>query len=277
VNLFALIPPNKNKEPFSLSPAEQLLYFKLFFEADGAAWIGFLRYVTDHGELSHATAMETSIVEHIFSQILSSYLALTNNTPDRVELRREMQKLERGYRNKSRQHKLHLHMQTLFRVGLVERLDAADGIRYRLRDGGAGLSSAHRFLSEVPDYVALERKAAQQQWLDVAAVCLERAVTCADLSDDGMRAFALGALADFYQRAVSHGLMFGPIESLLNAVQIEGFVKLHLVFPYPELMRVLEQEQRESPRDVRFHVDRLGRPAFVKASNEWLGRHLSVA
>src|SRR5207237_1133898 len=136
-------------------------------------------------------------------------------------------------------------------------------------------SPVHEFLRQVPDYVSLERKASQQQWLDVASCVLDRSPVRATAQDDNHRRFVLCALAEFYQALLSQGLMMAPLETLLTAIQIEGIVKRNLQFEYADLFRLVELEHRENPREVRFHVDRHGRPAFVKTSEEWLTRHLA--
>ncbi len=263
-------------DPFALTPAERLLHFKLFFEADGAALLAIARYLAAHGSLSHADAVNKPIVENLFEEILGAYLTTTKQTEDRLALRKEIEKVRRGYKEKTRQHKIHLHMQTMHRLGIIQRIDSKDGINYCATSCEAGLTAVQRFVREVPDYVILEQKVVRNEWLSVALAVLNVAFRPADLGEESIRAFVLAAAAGVYRAVTGSGVTLCPMHTLISAVQVTALVKGQWSVGYEDLMQTLEFEQRRSPRDFRFHVDRRGRPAFVKVSDAWLTEHKGI-
>lgn len=272
VDVIAEVDGGDAEEQLTLTRAEKLLHFRLFLENDGAAFVSIARYLVENRLLAHAEAMTTPFVEEMFGEILSTYLSMTSNVADRVALRRQVDQLkQRGYASKTRQHKLHIHMQTLYRLGLVARRDTADGILYQLPDEKdekpQGLET---LLCEVPDLSTLEKRMAAREWPRIA--CNVIGVSCSDGATVHVdTTYVLSLLADVYRKVMSVGIPICPLSTVIEAAQILALVQRRWLLEHAELMKLIAEEQTKRPTDIRFHVDRRGRPAFVRFSERWTG------
>lgn len=277
VNLVAEVDDGEPEEQVSLNPAEKLLHFRLFFEADGAAFVLIGRYLKEHRSLAHSKAMTSSFVEDMFIEIFSAYLSMTNNTADRVALRNEIDRLRsRGYAGrtglgKTRQHKLRIHMQTLYRLGLVQRLNGPNGIIYCLpektNDNKTGLEI---LLCEVPDLPTLEKRIVAREWPEIASRALGISYTVSTEVGAEYRDYVLSLLVLFYQRIMSQGTPICSLPTVIEAIQIFALIERGWLLEYDEVLESIAIEQKESPRNIRFHVDRRGRPAFIRLSEQWM-------
>src|SRR5207253_358174 len=67
-----------------------------------------------------------------------------------------------------------------------------------------------------------------------------------------------------YRRVSATGVSVCPLRTLIEGAQIEGILRGEVVPSYESCVDVLKRLQRAHPREVHFHVDRLGRPAYLK-------------
>lgn len=271
VNLIAEVNDGEPDEQLSLNPAEKLLHFRLFLEADGAALVLIARYLKEHSSLAHAEAMTSSFIEDMFVEIFSAYLSMTGNVADRVALRGQIDQLKpRGYAGKTRQHKLHIHMQTLYRLDLVERLDRPDGIIYRLPEQNSGNKTGlETFLCEVPDLPTLEKRMATCEWARIASKVLKIPYVVLTEIEEEHRNYILSLLVLFYQQVMLQGTPICPLSTVIEAIQIHALIEHGWLLEYGRVMKSIVDEQKQSPKDIRFHVDRRGRPAFIRLSKRW--------
>lgn len=254
-----------------LKPREKLLHFRLFLEADGAVLLELARYFIEHGSLSHAEAIASDFVEQLFSRIYNEYLRLTTSTPERMALREDIQKLrQEGYRPKTRHHKLRIHIQTMFRLGLIDRQDNAD-IRYIAAEQHIPKLSA--FVREITNVEVLEKRIAKNEHLSVAS-----------------RVFGMGArnfetipqellsslLIDAYERIASHGTPICPISTIVEAMQATLISEHDTDASFDDLLGFITHLQRTNAKQFRFHVDRRGRPSFIKIADQWLQQFKDV-
>lgn len=277
VSLIAQVNGGEPEEQLSLNVAEKLLHFRLFLEADGAAFIYIARFLGEHGELAHSEAISSSFVEDMFIHIFSTYLSVTSNPAQRVALRTRIDELQsRGYGGrtglgKTRQHKLRIHMQTLYRLGLLERLDGTGGIVYRLPDRSSqstrGLES---LLCELPDILAMEERIASREWPEIGAKILGIPYTFSAQLDEVREKCILAALIHSYQQVMSLGTPICSLSAVIESAQITGLTERGWLVHYTQIIDLLREEQKKNPRDIQFHVDRRGRPAFIELSAKWM-------
>jgi len=278
VNLIAEVSDGEPETQLSLSPPEKLLHFRLFFEADGAAFVSIGRYLREYSSLTHSEAITSSFIEDMFVDIFSAYLSMTSNTADRVVLRNQIDRLRsRGYAGrtgsgKTRQHKLHIHMQTLYRLGLVGRLDSPTGIVYYLPEQAqeGGKLGLEIFLCEVPDLLTLERRIASREWVKIAGKALGIPAVVPTKLEVEHREYVFSLLVRFYRQVVSQGVPICPLSTVIEAIQITALVERRWVLEYDRIMKLISIEQKNDPKGIRFHVDRQGQPAFLKLSEHWM-------
>ena len=102
--------------------------------------------------------------------------------------------------------------------------------------------------------------------MDVASAILDVEAVVASLSPDEL----LEAIRDPYTRISSTGIAVVPLATVFDAIQIKTLLDRRHI-PRAVLEDVIIEVQRENPRDVRLHVDRAGKPAFLKLSDPLSG------
>ena len=263
INLVARVGDGPWNTELPLTSEEKLLHFRLFLEADGAALLFLARLLLAERQLPPEESHWNELARQMFVQVYSEYLAVTSPTADRVSLRTEIDRLKaRGYTGKSGAHKVFLHLQTLYRLDLLDRVSASSERQYRLSEEGA--ARLVRLLNEIPDIRALEEVVREHRYVEVAARVYDLASESRALSPRGALTYLLPA----YRRVVATGVAICPLAPIIEATQISLLVGGTRSVGYSELLDLLKQEQANRVREIRFHQDRRGRPAFLKISDE---------
>jgi hypothetical protein len=265
VNLIANVADGQPEEQLSLTLPEKFLHFRLFLEADGAAFIFIARYLTQHGSLPKPDASVNLLVQEMFVTILGDYLSVTNNTPDRVALREAIDRLKRNeYHGNSGTHKLFIHAQTLYRMGLAGRDDTMSRVYYLPDQSQDTAQSLANLLREVPDILALERVVISHGLVELAADVfpVPHVTWQTKHYEDTLR-----LLGQFYQRVASTGAPLCSLSTLIEAIQI-SLLANGILLTHGEALSIISDVQQQHSKAIRFHVDRRGQPSFVKMSDE---------
>jgi hypothetical protein len=268
VNLFAEQKEGDWETQLSLSNKEQLLYFRIFLEGDGAALVFLVDRILRDGSLPPADGTWNTLATEMFAKVYSDYLAMTNNTSDRVALRTLRDKVEaNGYTGKSGSHQMFIHVQSLYRIGLISRTSSGHGRNYIFTSSESDVDGPlHSFASSVPDIVALERTIQRNDWAETAASVFHLADS--EILSGDADADILSMIIPYYGRIVSTGAPLCPLSTLIDAVQLELMAAARKLLRYDTVIQLLTAAQKENPKHIRFHVDRQGRPAFLKLSPE---------
>lgn len=270
VNLLADVFERPWDKEVELTPRERLLHFRLFIEGDGAALIFIARYLLEYGRVPNSEDGWNDLAKSLFSQIYSAYLKLADTTADRVSLRSEVERiLARGYTGKSGSHKMFVHLQTLYRLGLIDRASSAARQYSIFRDAG-GLRA---LVNEIPNLYELDRVIKESRTVEIAA----RVFQVGD-SLEG-RAWTIDEVLQLavplYKKVMETGVPLCPLTTIAEAIQIGLLARRSELLRHATLLELLQRAQRERPADVRFHVDRRGVPAFLKFSPELVSSYSS--
>ena len=263
VNLVANVNDREWSEEIPLTADEKLLHFRLFLEADGAALMFLSHLFLSERRLPTPEADWNTLARNLFLSTYSDYLAVTNPTADRVSLRSRIDRLQsRGYKGKSGAHKLFLHLQTLYRLGLVDRVLSPNGRYYEASDEGQ--TRMKRLVDTIPDVLALERVVSEHLYMEVAANVyqLHDAHGMLNPSD------ALQWLVPSYLKIDKTGVAICPLAPVIEATQISLLTETSRLAEYATLVDLLQRAQKAHLRDIRFHQDRRGKPAFLKLSDD---------
>lgn len=268
VNLFAADKEGDWETQLSLSKREQLLYFRIFLEGDGAAFVFLINRILKDGSLPAGDATWNTLASEMFAKIYADYLEMTNNTSDRLVLRTQRDKImANGYSGKSGSHQMFVHVQSLYRIGLLSRTPTGHGRTYTFGASERGADGPlHSFASKVPDVVTLERTIQRNSWAEIAASVFE--LDTSEMTAGDADADILSLAVPFYDRITSTGAPMCPLSTLIDAVQLELMSTAAKLLRHETAMQLLTAVQKESPKHIRFHVDRQGRPAFLKLSPE---------
>lgn len=268
VGLIAEIEEGDWQKQLALTLSERLLHFRVFLEGDGAAFLYIAKRLM-HDNALPSDLTWNSFAKEMFIAVYSEYLNHATLTSDRVELRKIIERIKlNGYQGKSGNHKCFIHMQALNRFGLVERADPAEH-KYRLPQFSVGKPSGVEILiKEIPDVFALEKIVKGHRWIEVAAKIFQ--IPSAASEDD--RAI-LSLMVQYYEQIVSCGTPQCPLSTLIEATQIELLAKRSQLLTHNVATKVIMAAQKQSPKDLRFHVDRHGKPAFMKLSDTFVARY----
>lgn len=266
VNLVAAVSPDSwDLADLDLTTSERLMHFRLFLEADGAALLSIASYLLQHRRVPNSEGDWNTLAQDLFIQVFQEYFTIAGTTSERVRLRTEVERLrKRGYTGKTGTHKMFIHLQTMHRLGLINRQSATNSRIYELNEDGA--RRLRRLIELVPDIYALEKVVIEGQWIDVASQVMSNGFEPARASPQHL----LAQIIESYQSVMATGIPLCPIEVPIEHIQIKMLANKKELLPYQEALDVLRSAQSETPSDIRFHVDRLGEPAFLKFSDGFL-------
>lgn len=267
VNLIAHIGNGELEKELGLSLPDKLMHFRVFLEGDGGALLFLARRLIQDKSIEPSEMAWNALATEMFVDVFSKYLAITNNTADRVGIRRHIEAIKASdYQGRSGEHKLFVHLQTLYRLGLITTPSPSESRSYCLPQSVPGGRAGLAVLTEmVPDVLSLEQVLKNHKWIEVAASVFRiEATTWADTS--GLTSL----VAPCYRRVMATGVSLCPISTLIEALQIELLSQESQLLLWSEAIEAMERLQKSRPRDLRFHVDRRGQPAFLKISDELL-------
>lgn len=266
INLLADVSERPWDQEVELTLRERFVHFRLFLEGDGAALVFIARYMLEHERMPNSDDDWNDIARSLFGQIYSEYLKLAATTADRVSLRGEAERIRaRGYAGKSGAHKMFVHLQTMHRLGLLDRTFSTTARQYSVSGDASGLRI---LVDEVPDLYELERIVKENRIMELAA----RVFQVRDYSEG--RTWTVDAVLELavpvYKRVMETGVPLCPLATISEAIQISLLFQRSELLSHATLLDLLQRAQRERPADVRFHVDRRGVPAFLRLSSEFV-------
>lgn len=257
--LHANCPAASGVEGLVLAAPEQRLYFRLYLEHGGALLVKFARWLLDRGQVTDDVLRDESVTEHLLIEILDEYLTFVTDIRDRTAIRRERERLNRSqYASSTKRHKRYPLLRTMKRLGLITDTDV-NGAPIIAPDPAGRLNALSQ---TIPDVATLERLVKDDTLSGVVAGVY---------GEPKSSGSPLRLVESAYTFAMSRGLQACPLSYLDALLSAAALVKAKegkgAFAPAEEL---LEPLHRERPSEVRFHVDRRGRRAFVLVTGETL-------
>ena len=152
-----------------LSLREQVFFFQLLLDADGAAIIYFLRELNTRRQLPDESQGWNQIANDLFLWAFKAYYESTSDLTSRTRLRQLIQKRQaKPFSGRSGEHQCYIHLQSMYRLGLIGKLGGGDSRTY-IRIGSLGQMSSDYLLDQLDGVKALERAGNEQKWIDFAA------------------------------------------------------------------------------------------------------------
>jgi hypothetical protein len=243
----------KGVEGLPLTRPERRLYLKCYLEHGGALVVKFGQWLLNHGHATDDQLRDESIIEHLLVQALDEYLAIATDVRDRAAIRRERERLARlEYKSLTKRHKRYPLLRTMERLQLIVCVDDNRHQRVISPDPAGRLAAT---LKVIPDIPTLERLCRD----DALSTALTEAL--GGFSNNGApqgRPVA-SHIVDSYRFAIQRGLQACPLQYLDDVLFAFHMASGGLVTAEP----ILERLRRRYPHEVRFHVNRRGRRAFV--------------
>lgn len=246
-----------------LSLSERILVLRTLLEFDGAAICYFARSVLESGRIPREGEDWNTLVSEMMKAVASEYLTFLTDIRARTAVRQLLEsRARRPYSGKSGMHQCLFHLQAMSRLGFLalgdgrgRRLYTASDREWRRCDG---------LRTAIPGVLSLERIAALGDWVDVSEATFHDDLPAVDA---GVEAGSLlAALSSLYARVAATGVPLVAISTLVDALQAI-YLSRGLTIKRGTLLAELKKAQALSPDDVRIHVDRSGRAAYVKFSD----------
>ena len=249
----------------ALDEQERFLYFRLFLDADGALLLFLARAAMAAGNLPAPRGNWNGLAQTMFLTALREYLKTTVETSQRVRLRRQLERIaRRPFQGRTGEHKMLVHLQAMCRVGLLGR---AAGSKSRIYTSEGCTARLQLLDQELSDVATLEQRMAHNEWAAIADVVLRGARTG---RPEMVEKEVVQLLLGFYSQVATTGAPMCSISTLIDALCIVLLARGFQVMSHGKALAALLALQKEHPKDVRFHVDRRGRPVFVKISSNLL-------
>ncbi len=241
-----------------LSPAEQRLYLTYYVSAAGALLLKFGSWLMSRGGATDDELRQESIIENLIVGALDDYLRIATDIRDRTAIRRERDRMARSeYAASTKRHKRYPLLKTMERLELlrVER-SAPAGERFYPDSEGR----LKRLCTALVDIPTLERLAHTETFHTALDTVFypgpPRVLTTLPRQEQ---------LTKAYRYALACGLQACPLQYLddILTALYPSFGAEHR----STAETLLEPLHRQFPSEVRFHVDRRGRRAFVLLSS----------
>jgi hypothetical protein len=256
--------PSESTISAELSLREQVFFFRLLLDSDGAAIQYFLRALRDRHQLPDDERDWNAIANDLFLWTFKSYYAYTNDLAARTRLRELIQQRQtKPFRGRSGEHKCFIHLQSLFRLGLVAKPGGDESRTYVAANKIPPTQSGY-LLADRRGVEDLEDAIREQKWTAFASQLFSPSAARDAPQSDQANAQFYTDLFTAYRRLSETGVPVCPLRTLIEAVQIEQIVRGDPAKSYESCIEALKRLQREHPRQIQFHVDRLGRPAYLK-------------
>lgn len=262
----------QNDRPFEdqleLNAREKISHFRVFLDNDGAGFLFLARRLLDSRTLDSNSNGWNALAQEMFTSVFQEYLSYIDHIAERVKLRNELQRItNKGYTGNSGAHKLFVHLQTMKRLDMIDREDLGGSRIYKLPVEGKD-AIIRSFVDQISDAVSLERVIEENSGIErIAGAYGFARQTFEGIEESAMRDPLIKLIHEYYSRIMSTGIPICPVGALLQALQIEVLTRDGILIPYDKLLDFLINEQKRRSKEIRFHVNRQGKIAFIRISN----------
>ena len=242
----------------NLNSAEQVIYLKYYLEGDGAILISLARELVSRGGLTEDDLVQTDLLEKSLLKIWQEYLDLSTNITERVRLRQKLRR--RRYDTSTRRHKTYPHLIPFEDMGLLvrEKVDKKDVFTPTAYDGKTPLKT---MVEAFPTIKALEDSIDRSEHCSILAEMIFPGHRRFSQSRD--LAMLMRATIESYRVLSSNGIAIHPIDAITDICYAQMLFRQQVFVTRQDIDGVLAELQTQHPKEVRFHVDRLGRPAYI--------------
>jgi hypothetical protein len=252
----------RGHDPLTLTAAEARLYLRCYLVNGGALLIKFGQWLVKRGGTTDDELRSESVIERLLIEALDEYLTIATDIRDRTAIRIERDRLSRSeYVASTKRHKSYPLLSTMYRLGLVAFGDTAHQGRRVSPDPERRLV---RLLNALPDVTTLERSCGEH----VLEALIDTAFSDAQQLERPGTHHTATLLADAYRFAMGRGLHACPLSYLDDLLFGYALIDASAPGKRATVEDRFQPLHRQWPTDVRFHVDRRGRRAFVIISGE---------
>ncbi|MDE0096809.1 MAG: hypothetical protein OXS40_10615 [Gammaproteobacteria bacterium] len=245
-----------------LSTAEKILFFRLFLEFDGAAFIFLAQKLETQAQLPLLCESWTDIAQQLFLETYEWYLELVTDPLLRTRIRQLQEKRRLvPFKGNSGRHQSLIHINTMFRLGLIDSFKSKKSRLYKPKYlEGKELSPTSNLLSAVPNIKTLEEVVESQSLYNVVGQTLGIECNAGSINDMEF----MNRVKYVYSQVSGTGVNLCSLRTLSEALQIQSLIEKTVPESHTTILSRLRTLQNKTPSQIRFHVDRYGNPAYIK-------------
>ena len=254
---------------FELDFTEKIVYLKYYLEADGAMLLNLGQQILENPKgISTKDFFEKPFIDVAFQTIIKSYLELTGDLARRTELRRKLGGLEaKNYKPYTRRHKLLPRLIPLEDLGLLTREITGEGETFLplKQDKKIPLKI---LVCDLGNIETMEQRFKRDEYFNIIAntICDNVRVFHSDEHD----ALLFKEIAYAYRKLRDTGVAVYSLHAIKDIVCTRMLANHSIILGREYIIQLLQQLQKDRPYDVRFHVDRQGRSAYLIISEKLL-------
>lgn len=260
--IHSVSPGTTGRDALTLTTQAERLYLRCYLENAGALLIKFGQWLIRRGGTTDDELRTGSVIEGLLIEALDEYLTIAIDIRDRTVIRQERERLSRSdYASSTKRHKRYPLLTTMWRLRLL--------VFDKVSEQRTGVSPDPdkrlvRLLAALPDVTTLER-ACRDRALDGV---IDTLVNETEQTDRPGRPNTPALVSGAYRFAMDRGLQACPLSYLDDLLFAYASVGTQTSGKRMSAEDVLEPLHKQYPADVRFHVDRRGRRAFVLIGGE---------
>jgi len=266
VLILDITPRKKPAEYLKLTSEEEILYFKYYLEADGAAILEICKLFEKIGQISRKNLLSNDFIDQIFINIWGTYKLLTSDLRQKVYLKDNIQKLKsRPYTFKTRIHKALTHIESLVEFGFFDRIENKNEIIFvpRYKNGKLTIK---RLINELETVEKMEKRFSKFEHFEII-----KNIHCLDAKsfDPEIHSNLLwNEIIKTYKKAFTEPSKMASISILSDVISTKFLSSNKILIKKPDIENELISLKSKYPHDINFHVDKAGKKAYVVFSEK---------
>lgn len=269
INIICEKEESQNSSFLELELAERIAYLKYYLEADGAMLLTLGEQILENpAGITTQDLFEKPFVDVAFRKIYLSYLELTGNLGARTILRQKLSKLEgQAYDSYTRRHKILPRLLPLEDFGLLARDITKNGETFLPLKQDTKIP-LQILVTNLGSIEKMEQRFTDGEYFKIIANSLLNNIN--NLLLDDHKSTVYQEIAYTYVRLQNTGIAVYPLHTIEDVVCIRLLANHAILARQDQVVESLQLLQKDQPHDIRFHVDRQGRPAYIVISDNLL-------
>jgi len=258
---------NENINLFlELTKLEKIIYLKYYLETDGAVILQLAKRIKEYNEINRDGLSKS--IHLLFREIYEGYIAMSSNFQKRIELKERLKKIpQKGYDQKTVQHKVRPHIYPLIYLGILSNPEIKNGNEIYKAAGYNKLSTIELLLQELNDFQIMEKRFDDYEYFSIISKVLN--LKSINFSVELHSNILRKTIIKGYSLLKENVTRMAYIDALVDWCCAKMLSEDNILISNQSICNFIEQIWRERPQSVRYHVDYRGRKSYVILSEKF--------
>jgi len=256
-----------------LTKLEKIIYSKYYLESDGAVMLQLAKRIKEYNEISRDDLSKS--IHLLFREIYEGYITMSSNFQKRIELKERLKKIpkEKGYDQKTVQHKVRPHIYPLIDLGILSNPEISNGDEIYKSVVYNKLSAIELLLQELNDFKVMEKRFNNNEYFQIISKILN--LKPVNFNIESHVDLLKKSIIKGYSLLKENVTQMAHIDALVDWCCAKMLAEDNIVIGKQSIYNFIEQKWEEMPRSVRYHVDYKGRKSYVILSENF-GEHRAL-